>query len=57
MRDGGVVYFNANAVGFVILRSEATKDLTAQIFYYSHGGCRSVCCKILHFVQDDSLGN
>ena len=29
------------------------KNLTARIFYYAHGGCRSVCCKILHCVQDD----
>ena len=25
-------------------------------FYYSHGGCRSRCCKILRFAQDDTGG-
>ncbi len=29
------------------------KNLTAQIFYHSHGRCRSCCFKILHCVQDD----
>ena len=38
----------------VILRSNATKNLTAQSFYYPHGDCRSVCFKILRCAQDDT---
>ena len=38
----------------VILRSEATKNLTAQMSDYPHGGCRSGCFKILRCAQDDS---
>ena len=41
---------------FVILRSEATKNLTAQTFYCLHCYCQGWCCKILHFVQNDRSG-